>query len=94
MMGFLHGIPVSWSSLFLLMLGAFAAYVAAGAIYRLYISPLAKFPGPKIAALTYWHEFHYDLVKGGRFQGRIAEMHEQYGEKALPLLLVGYTDSF
>ncbi|KAL8909676.1 MAG: hypothetical protein Q9171_004947 [Xanthocarpia ochracea] len=79
MVGFLHGIPVSWLSLSLLILGAFAAYTAAGAFYRLYISPLAKFPGPKIAALTYWHEFYFDLVKGGRFQGRIAEMHEQYG---------------
>lgn len=29
-------------------------YTIYGAIYRLFLSPLSKFPGPKIAALTSW----------------------------------------
>ncbi|KAL8853948.1 MAG: hypothetical protein Q9221_001256 [Calogaya cf. arnoldii] len=61
------------------MLGAVATYVVAGVFYRLYISPLAQFPGPRLAASTYWFEFYYDLIKGGRFQSQIAKMHEQYG---------------
>lgn len=78
-MGFLAVVPVSWTSIVPLIVGAFAAYVVAGVFSRLYISPLAKFPGPKLAALTYWSEFYYDLVKGGCFQSQIAKMHEQYG---------------
>ena len=78
-MGFLPVVLVSWSSLVLLILGAFTAYVVAGLVYRLYLSPLARFPGPKLAASTCWYEFYYDLIKGGRFQRQIGMMHEQYG---------------
>lgn len=55
-------------------------YLAVGALYRLYLSPLAKFPGPKLAALTFWYEFYYDVVKQGRYTWEIAKMHEHYGK--------------
>lgn len=54
-------------------------YVLAGAVYRLYFSPLAKFPGPKLAALTLWYEFYYDVIKKGRYTWEIRRMHEKYG---------------
>ncbi|KAI9813881.1 MAG: hypothetical protein M1826_002368 [Phylliscum demangeonii] len=54
-------------------------YVAWGIVYRLYFSPIAKFPGPKIAAMTMWYEFYYDVLKAGRYTWRIREMHEKYG---------------
>ena len=30
-------------------------FLVAQGIWRLYFNPIAKFPGPKLAALTYWY---------------------------------------
>jgi hypothetical protein len=49
-------------------------------IYRLYISPLSKIPGPKLAAATFWYEFYYDAILGGRYTFKIRELHQRYGE--------------
>ncbi|KAJ5040206.1 hypothetical protein NUH16_010008 [Penicillium rubens] len=49
------------------------------ATYRLWLSPLAHFPGPKLAALTMWYEFYYDSFLEGQYTFRIAEMHRKYG---------------
>ena len=54
-------------------------YTAVGAIYRLYLSPLAKFPGRKLAALTLWYEFYHDYFRRGRYTWEIAAMHAKYG---------------
>ena len=49
------------------------------AAYRLFLGPLAHFPGPKLAALTGWHETYFDCVKKGRYWVEIERMHKQYG---------------
>ena len=59
--------------------GSLIVYLVGLGIYRLYFSPIAKFPGPKLAALTLWYEFYHDVVRGGQYVFKIDEMHEQYG---------------
>ncbi|KAF7954756.1 uncharacterized protein EAE97_000015 [Botrytis byssoidea] len=48
-------------------------------VYRLYFSPLAKFPGPKLAAASLWYEFYYDVWCDGQFTFKIRELHKVYG---------------
>ncbi|KAK3934316.1 cytochrome p450 [Diplogelasinospora grovesii] len=48
-------------------------------VYRLYFSPLAKFPGPRIAAATSWYEFYYDYWLNGQYIFQIEQMHKKYG---------------
>ena len=49
-------------------------------IYRLFLSPLAKFPGPKLAALTRKYEFYYEAVLNYEYLFEIKRMHNIYGE--------------
>ncbi|TVY28782.1 Cyrochrome P450 monooxygenase [Lachnellula hyalina] len=49
------------------------------AVYRLYFSPIAHFPGPKLAAFTLWYEFYYDAWLGGQYVFKIHRLHAQYG---------------
>lgn len=50
-----------------------------GIYQRLFSSPIAHIPGPKLAALTFWFEFYYDVVQKGRYEWKIKQLHEQYG---------------
>jgi hypothetical protein len=59
---------------------ALAVYFLGLVIYRLYLSPISNFPGPKLAACTLWYEFYFDVVKRGRYTWKIGELHEEYGE--------------
>ena len=62
-------------------LTSLALYFLCLAIFRLYLSPIAKFPGPKLAALTLWYEFYHDVVRGGQYLWKIRELHDIYGRQ-------------
>lgn len=53
-------------------------------IWRLYFSPIAHFPGPKLAAATFLYELYYELWKGGQYVFKKVELHEKYGKRAKP----------
>jgi hypothetical protein len=57
----------------------FVLYLAGLIVYRLYLSPLAKFPGPRLAAVTYLYEGYYDVVKRGKYTFKIRDLHQEYG---------------
>ncbi|KAF6815012.1 cytochrome P450 [Colletotrichum plurivorum] len=80
----LLSLPTEGASKFtysIIVLASTVVYLASLAIYRLYLSPIAKFPGPKLAALTQWYEAYYELFSGdgGQFIWHYAELHEKYG---------------
>ncbi|PYH94387.1 cytochrome P450 [Aspergillus ellipticus CBS 707.79] len=70
--------PLAWV---VLIAAAGVAYGVGLAIYRLTLHPLAKFPGPKLAACTQWYETYYEVFKspGGQFLFHYRQLHEQYG---------------
>ena len=57
----------------------FVIYIVWLAVYRLYWTPLARFPGPRLAALSNWYEFYYDVVLQGKFTSHLQDLHKQYG---------------
>jgi len=70
----------SWTSFSITALGAWILGLATLAVYRLYLSPLSKFPGPNLAALSKWYEAYYELVRIGKFSREIDRMHDVYGK--------------
>jgi hypothetical protein len=58
---------------------AVAGYGLVLIVYRLCFSPIAHFPGPKLAAMTMWYEIYYEVVLQGQYTFEIAKMHQKYG---------------
>ncbi|KAL4805142.1 cytochrome P450 [Aspergillus unguis] len=65
--------------LVLVATAAYAVYVVGLGLYRLFLHPLASFPGPKYAAVSRWHEAYYDVYRQGKFIFWIQRQHELYG---------------
>lgn len=55
-------------------------FVVAESIRRLYFHPISHIPGPRLAALTWWYEFYYDVVLPGKYIFKIQELHREYGK--------------
>ena len=58
---------------------ALLTWYASLVVYRIYFHPLAKFPGPPLAAATYWYEFYFEIFKGARYTWKLEDLHRQYG---------------
>ncbi|KAK5633632.1 hypothetical protein RRF57_009346 [Xylaria bambusicola] len=94
-MDFFSSMPTLAAAIVVAVLGRCVFIV----FYRLYLSPLARFPGPKLAAATGWYEFYYDYWLNGQYIFVIEQMHKRYGKYQhqaliLPSLTVVTTRSY
>ncbi|KAI0747057.1 cytochrome P450 [Daedaleopsis nitida] len=46
---------------------------------RVVFHPLSRFPGPKLAAATWWYMTYYEVFKDGAFVAQLEKLHAQYG---------------
>jgi hypothetical protein len=66
---------------------SWAAYLSAAGViwlasilvYRRYFHPLAKVPGPALAAVTHLYAFFFNNVGGSRYYAQIEKLHRKYG---------------
>ena len=77
-LSFSQSIGLAISSLFV--------YLICLAIYRLYFSRICHIPGPRLAALTYFYQFYYDVYPhSGQFLFKCGRLHDEYG----PVIRIG-----
>ncbi|KAK0660136.1 cytochrome P450 [Cercophora samala] len=72
-------LPESVSSPTVVVLACLIIYMCTLSVYRLYFSPLARFPGPKLAAVSGWYEFYYDIIQDGQYYLKVEKLHRKYG---------------
>ena len=73
----------SWVQSFLVFCALCLSWVVVEAIRRLFFSNIAHIPGPRLAALSSWYEFYYDVVRHGQYVWKIKELHKEYGRSAM-----------
>lgn len=70
---------LTWGNAICLFIGIWLAYSVGLSVQRLWLSPISHIPGPRLAALTQYYEFFYDVVLGGQFTFKLLELHKVYG---------------
>ena len=75
----MFSVNLNYEMLVFMLSSVLITYTFYGIISRLYLSPIAKFPGPRLAAISLWYEFYHDVMKRGRYTWKIGELHKQYG---------------
>ena len=76
---FTHDVTTNGKLLFLFLILITLIYFLGIVFYRLFRHPLAKFPGPRIAAATYLYEIAFDYFGNGAYLFEIERMHHKYG---------------
>lgn len=58
----------------------FVLYRLLKVVYNLQSNPLARFPGPRLAAASHLYEFYWSIVRDGEFTWQIERIHKRYGK--------------
>ncbi|KAI0205620.1 cytochrome P450 [Astrocystis sublimbata] len=74
-----YGDFLAWPHIILLLIISTFCYGSMLVVYRIWLSPLASFPGPLLAGATHWYEFYYNVVHTGKYYEKIRELHLKYG---------------
>ncbi|KAK9442995.1 Cytochrome P450 [Metarhizium brunneum] len=70
---------ITWGQTLAVVFVVCLGYATVLAVQRLWLSPIAHIPGPRLAALTQYYELYYDIVLGGKYTFKIMELHKEYG---------------
>ena len=64
-----------------LFIAIYMIYLSSILAYRLYFHPLARFPGPKLAAATHLYELYFEFLNGSEFTflHERERLHDIYG---------------
>jgi hypothetical protein len=71
---------LSWFQITTMLAICAVTYLSSLIVYRLYLSPVAAFPGPFLARTTHWYEFYYTYIQTGMYYKKVAEFHAKYGK--------------
>ena len=75
-----HDTAVTAENVVFALFAAVLAWSIWSAFYNLYLHPLARFPGPKLAAASKYWLFYQEFVKGVSLSDVRDNLHAQYGE--------------
>ena len=69
----------SLSNVLLALIAAVLTWSLCSALYNVYFHPLARFPGPKLAAASKYWLFYQEFIRGISLSDIRDELHAQYG---------------
>ncbi len=79
-----HDPTASVQNILLALIVAALTWSCCSAFYNVYFHPLARFPGPKLAAASKYWLFYQEFVKGVSLSDVRDELHAQYGALRFP----------
>jgi hypothetical protein len=74
-------LTVSLQHVLLVLVAIFLTWSLCSSFYNVYFHPLAKFPGPKLAAASKYWLFYQEIIRGISLSEIRDDLHAQYGTR-------------